>query len=104
MTSPNGPQGAPLLLLAAFEPELAPLRERLGPGVAFATVGIGLAEAGAGAARAIALHRPRAVVLVGTAGGYPAAGLPLGAVVVANASCLGDAATASGHGALVASM
>ena len=72
-----------LLVLAAFPPELAPLRAVLGDGlrspfgghdVAGKAVGIGLATAAAGAASRLAALRPRGVVLVGTCGAYGAYG------------------------------
>lgn len=65
----------PLLVVAAWAPELralpatSALRRAPWP-VARAVVGVGLIEAAAGAARAIAKLRPRAVVLIGTAGRY----------------------------------
>ena len=68
-----------LLILAAFEPELAPLSLALGPAmtasagglsVAARIAGIGLAAAAAGAAVHIGELEPRAVVLVGTCGAY----------------------------------
>jgi nucleoside phosphorylase len=68
----------PLLLVAAWEPELAGLvadaRSTKGPRrLRSGVVGVGLVEAAAGAARLIAAVRPRAVILVGTAGVYPTA-------------------------------
>jgi nucleoside phosphorylase len=67
----------PLLVVAAWEPELAALvadakskgPRRFRSGV----VGVGLVEAAAGAARLMAALRPRAVILIGTAGVYAAA-------------------------------
>jgi nucleoside phosphorylase len=65
-----------VLVLAAWEPELAALRaalkvERsLARRVVARPAGVGLVEAGIGAARAIDEVRPRAVVFVGTAGAY----------------------------------
>jgi nucleoside phosphorylase len=68
-----------LLVLAAFPPELAPLRAFLGDGlrrpfgghdVAAEAVGIGLPTAAAGAALRLAVLRPRGVVLVGTCGAF----------------------------------
>jgi futalosine hydrolase len=70
-----------VLLLAAFVPELAPLRAVLGDGmrarvgcadVAARVVGIGLPMAAAGAAMQVAEVRPRAVVALGTCGVYAA--------------------------------
>lgn len=47
--------------------------------------GFGLAAAGAGAAHAIAQHRPERVVLVGLAGSYDLARMPIGAAMTASA-------------------
>lgn len=69
-----------LLVLAAHTPDLRGLRDALGDrlrgevaGIAVCakTVGLGLAAAGGAASRRIVTLRPRAVVLVGTAGLYP---------------------------------
>jgi nucleoside phosphorylase len=69
-----------VLLAAAWQPELrywqaavARAPELARRAVARA-VGVGLVEAALGAARAIAEERPSAVVFLGTAGAYPAAG------------------------------
>jgi nucleoside phosphorylase len=66
---------AATLVLAAWEPEIAPLR-RLARGIdparlALGTVGVGPVEAAVGAAAAIAAARPARVIFVGTAGAYP---------------------------------
>jgi nucleoside phosphorylase len=75
--------------VAAFDPELAPLRTA--PRIpALRAVGIGMPAAAAGAAAAIAELRPRAVVLVGTCGAYRGSGLALGDVVVAQAVRVAD--------------
>jgi futalosine hydrolase len=65
-------------VVSAWRPELAELR-RLLPRLpapvcrrlALGTVGVGLVEAALGASRLLAALRPRAVILVGTAGLYP---------------------------------
>jgi nucleoside phosphorylase len=89
-----------VLVLAAFEPELAPLREALreafpgAPGevagvrVAATAVGIGLPAASVGAALSLGGRRellppPRLAILVGTCGAYVGAGLAIGEVAVA---------------------
>lgn len=83
-----------LLVVAAFPPELAALRPRLGDtldgaiggrDVAARAVGIGLPGAAVGTALALASLRPRAVVLVGTCGVYARSKgeLPLLGVAVA---------------------
>ncbi len=96
-----------LLVLAAFPPELAPLRGVLGDGlrrsfgghdVAAETVGIGLATAAAGAAMRLVAYRPRGVVLVGTCGSYGGS-VALGAVAVARRIALADPAVARGEAA-----
>ena len=96
-----------LLVLAAFPPELAPLRATLGDGlrrsfgghdVAAEAVGIGLPNAAAGAALKLAALRPRAVVLVGTCGVFGER-LPLGSVAVAHRLVLAEPAVARGEGA-----
>jgi len=66
---------AATLVLAAWEPEIAPLR-RLARAIdparlALGTVGVGPVEAAVGAASAIAATRPARVIFVGTAGAYP---------------------------------
>ena len=81
------------LVVAAWPPELAALRRwlrtlppSLRSRVATAAIGVGLVEAAVGAARVLATLRPRAVVLVGTAGAYPTqrAGLDVGQAVLAD--------------------
>jgi nucleoside phosphorylase len=81
-----------VLILAAFHPELAPLRAKLGDGmraciggkdVAARVVGIGLPAAAVGAAMQLAEMQPRAVVLVGTCGAYHGRGVAPGDVIAA---------------------
>ncbi len=83
------PRRATTLVLAAWEPEMAPLRRFLrspaGIGTVAVAAGIGAVDAAVGAARAIAAHRPARVIFVGTAGLYPGTRLEIG---------LGDAAVA----------
>jgi nucleoside phosphorylase len=94
-------------VLAAFPPELAPLRDMLGEGlrrpfgghdVAAEAVGIGLASAAVGAATKIGALRPRGVVLVGTCGAF-ADGPSLGAVAVARRVVLAEPAVVRGEAA-----
>jgi nucleoside phosphorylase len=82
---------AQILILAAFHPELAPLRPvlgdtmqgRVGQALVFArAMGIGLPMAAAGAAMHLGDLRPRAVLALGTCGAYAGAGLAIGDVVV----------------------
>jgi nucleoside phosphorylase len=98
------------LVLSAWEPELAPLRQiaRAGKrsrvvwnGVA---VGVGAVDAGIGAARAIARHRPTRVIFVGTAGAYRSVrGAPaIGAVVSARELLAVSTAALRGDGYLPA--
>jgi nucleoside phosphorylase len=77
------------LVVSAWSPELARLRSasRRWPAqvrdrVRFGAVGVGLVDAAIGTARLLAQHRPRALLLLGTAGVYPGRDLPLGAAVV----------------------
>jgi nucleoside phosphorylase len=84
-----------LLVVAAFEPELAPLRaalgERLGEHVVLAAVGIGLLEAPLGTIAALDRHQPESLLFVGTAGFYPpstGAPLAIGDLVVARQAAL----------------
>ena len=66
---------AATLVLAAWEPEIAPLRRlarAIDPGrLALGTVGVGPVDAAVGAAATIAAARPERVIFVGTAGAYP---------------------------------
>ena len=80
-----------VLVLAAFEPELATMRGALdrqgsvtgGVPVALHAIGIGLSAAAAGAALRLCEHRPRLAILVGTCGAYAGSGLSVGDCVVA---------------------
>jgi nucleoside phosphorylase len=68
-----------VLVLSAWEPEIAPLRRRLArpPARALAhtivcrPAGVGAVDAAIGAARAIAEVKPVQIIFVGTAGSYP---------------------------------
>jgi nucleoside phosphorylase len=111
-----GPSPCDVLLVAAFVPELAPLRVSLGDAmrariggtdVAARVVGIGLPMAAAGAAMQLAELRPRAVVAIGTCGAYAqdappgpshgtGPGLAIRDVAVARRVRLVDASVASG--------
>jgi futalosine hydrolase len=90
-----------VLVVAAFHPELAPLRSSLGEGlrgpvggkeIVATPVGIGLPQASVGAALRIADARPGLVVLVGTCGAYPGTALRIGDVVAARRILLVDPA------------
>jgi nucleoside phosphorylase len=98
-----------VLLLAAHPLELAPFAQALGAGmaaelhglrVAAADVGVGLPSAGAGAARRMALHAPRAALLVGSYGVYPGAfEFAPGRVLIPSRVCATCAATLAGKAA-----
>jgi nucleoside phosphorylase len=81
-----------VIIFAAFDPELAPLRSVLGDkmrvdvagNVAVLRVtGIGLPAAAVGAAIHLGGPKPRAALAIGTCGAYPSSGFALGDVVVA---------------------
>jgi nucleoside phosphorylase len=81
-----------VLILAAFDPELAPLRSALGKemrgniggNIAIARVmGVGLPAACVGAANELDAPKPRAVVAIGTCGAYASSRLAAGDVVIA---------------------
>jgi nucleoside phosphorylase len=97
-----------LLIVAAYAPELDPLRELLGDGlsgtirgvrVMARPVGIGLALAAAGVSYRVATRRPRGVVMVGSCGAYPDRGRAVGEVTVARAVRLVDPAEVTGDAA-----
>ena len=92
-----------MLFVAAFEPELAKLRE-LRPSVWAVPVGVGLPAAAVGTARALAGRSPKAVVLLGTCGAFPGRGLAIGDVVVAAGVRLASAAVARGEGSMPPAM
>jgi len=68
------------LLVAAYAPELG-----VGDGRA---VGVGLVAAAAGTERAIAEARPERVLLIGTCGVFPGAGLAVGSLIVVERAVL----------------
>jgi hypothetical protein len=87
MHSPSNPGSVDLLVLAAYPPELAGFRRVLGEGlyanvsgvaVSAKAVGVGMPNAAVGATTRLMQLRPRAVVLVGTAGAYAGSAIPLG--------------------------
>jgi futalosine hydrolase len=94
------------LVLAAWEPEIAPLR-RLARAcdparLALATVGVGAVDAAIGAITAIAAALPAQVIFLGTAGAYPRgrATAALGTVAVASELRLVSTAAQRGDGYL----
>jgi nucleoside phosphorylase len=102
------PASCDVLVVAAFQPELAAMRALLGDGmaarvgdldVAARVVGIGLSAASAGTATCAGVLRPRAVVLVGTCGAYVGTGLAIGEVAVARRVRLASVADAMGWAA-----
>ena len=99
-----------LLVVAAFPPELAALRARIGDAmrgsiagrtVAAEAVGIGIPGAAVGASARLQALAPRAVVMVGTCGVYAPslAALPLLAVAVARRVRLIEPAVIEGRAA-----
>jgi futalosine hydrolase len=89
-----------LLVLAAFPPELSGLDlAAKAPRFAMRVVGVGMVAAAVGAARAVAEVRPRAVILTGTCGAYPAAALHVNDVVVARSVLLVEPAVEEGRAA-----
>ena len=98
------PPAEQVLIAAAFEGEVAPLRDRIqkrgGATVRTETIGIGLVEASLGMAAAIAKHSPKLVMLIGTAGSYPDRGLKVGDVVEAAEARIACPAHAEGRAAL----
>jgi nucleoside phosphorylase len=103
-----------ILILSAWEPEIAPLRALLaGPTarslarfVRCRAVGVGAVDAGIGAAHAIAEVQPARVIFIGTAGSYAKAGgaLPIGGVALPEELVLCSTATLRGDGYLPAPM
>lgn len=91
-----------LLVAAAWDPELARLRELVGEpaGAALEAVGVGLVEAAIGTSRALELARPARAVFIGTCGAFASSGIARGAVVVARAAALVDPAALEGRAAL----
>jgi len=100
----------PWLVVSAWPPELAWLKSawaRLVPGrrrVVLGNVGVGLVEAAVGASRLIAAHRPRTVLLIGTAGVYPGhrRELAVGSAVAVAETVLLPTARPGGHAFLPA--
>ena len=101
-----------ILILSAWEPEIASLRAQLARSAARAisrwttcgAVGVGGIDAGIGAARAIAEVEPARVVFVGTAGCYAAraGALSIGAVALPEELVLCSTAALRGDGYLPA--
>lgn len=105
----SSPGSVDLLVLAAYAPELAGMRRLLGDNlygnvhgviVSCKAVGVGLPNAVAGTVLRVMQLRPRAVVLVGTAGHYPGSSLSLNEAVVARRIQLVDPAEVEGRGAM----
>ena len=103
-----------ILILSAWEPEIAQLRAWLARPAARALarsvrcrpVGVGVVDAGIGAARAIADVAPDRVIFVGTAGSYVVTGgaLPIGTVALPDEAVLCSTATLRAEGYLPAPM
>lgn len=86
-----------VVVVAAFEPELAAFREAL-PEVRAVAVGIGLVDAALGTSALLAKGGVELVVLLGTCGAFHEA--DLGKVIVGSGTRLGEPAQALGHAAL----
>jgi purine-nucleoside phosphorylase len=104
---------AGILVLSAHVPELSGLRAALGPelrarvgglDVEAHAIGIGLVAAARGTASVLFGSEPRAVVFVGTCGAYPARGIAVGEVVVAERIGLVSTAAAEARAAFPAPM
>ncbi len=103
-----------ILILSAWEPEIAPLRGLLARPTARALarsvrcrpVGVGMVDAGIGAAHAIAELSPDRIIFIGTAGSYALTGgaLSIGAVALPDEFVLCSTATLRGDGYLPAPM
>jgi nucleoside phosphorylase len=105
---PVVPFACDVLILAAFHPELAPLRSLLGEGmsarvgtarpvsVVARVVGIGLPMAAVGTATVLTEVTPRVAVMVGTCGAYAGTALATGDVVVARRLRFGATGVAEG--------
>ncbi|MGZ3421352.1 MAG: phosphorylase family protein [Polyangiales bacterium] len=109
MNSPSVPGAVDLLVLAAYAPELAGMRKNLGDQlygnvsgvvVSCKAVGVGIPNATAGTTQRLLQLRPRAVVLVGTAGAYPGSGVNVGEVLVARRAILVDPVEVERRGAM----
>lgn len=94
-----------LLVVAAWEPELARFRSRAdgaelaGVELAFEAIGVGVVEAAAGMTRCVIRHRPSAALLLGTCGAF-AGKRDIGDVVTAVDVHLVDAAVVDGKAAI----
>lgn len=96
-----------LLVVAAWEPELAHLRERLAGAAekselefVLETLGVGLVEASIAMTQCVARHAPAAALLIGTCGGFGGRALASGAVVAGESVRLADGSVALGTAAL----
>ncbi len=98
------PPAENVMIAAAYEGELAPLRDRIqkqgGSRLRVETIGIGLVESGLGMSAALIKHKPQLVILIGTAGAYPDRGLKIGSVVEAAEARIACPAHAEGRSAL----
>lgn len=109
MQQSSVPGAVDLLVLAAYAPELAGMRRVLGDQlfgnvsgvvVSCKAVGVGLPNATAGTTSRLLQLRPRAVVLIGTCGTYPAASANVGDAVVARRVVLVDPVEVERRGAM----
>lgn len=100
-----------VLVVAAWEPELTRVRERLSSApfvehVVVAPIGVGLVDAAIGAARVLEAHAPTRAIFVGTCGRLFERARPMSRapavteVVVGREACLVDAAILDGKAAV----
>ena len=90
------------LICVATELECAWLRERLSahPHARIVVTGVGPVNAAHAVTVAIVREQPRALVVCGVGGAYPASGLEIGDVITADMECYGDLGAASPAGFL----
>jgi len=92
-----------LLICVATDLESALLRDRLravGNSIQLLRTGVGAVNAAHAVTLAITRDRPKAVVVCGIGGAYPASGLTLGDVACADVECYGDLGAATTGGFL----
>jgi futalosine hydrolase len=92
---------ADLLICTATELEAALLRQHTDPSrVEILRMGVGPVNAAHAVTLAVARARPRAIVVCGIGGAYPASGLAVGDVACAESECYGDLGATSPRGFL----
>ena len=92
---------ADLLICTATELEAALLRQHTDPSrVEILRMGVGPVNAAHAVTLAVTRARPRAIVVCGIGGAYPASGLAIGDVACAESECYGDLGATSPGGFL----